>query len=82
MLQSLDHGGVGVFEVGIFPDEDNVNLIKHAFLAISLASERKLCHHIDPHFVVISFHRLPSDIPFSVISLVIFKPSKLRRFRR
>jgi hypothetical protein len=41
VFQSFDHGGVGVFELGVFADENDVDLVKQAFLAGSIPSEHK-----------------------------------------
>jgi len=85
VLESFYDRHIRVLEVSIFPHQDDLDLVKKAFLAGVMMSEGNGVRdmgEVETYFLIILFHLTPRDEPLDIISSEILRAGRFSRLRR
>lgn len=84
MFESFYDRHVRVLEVSIFPHQDDLDLVKEAFLAGVMMSGGNGVRDTgdETYFFIIPFHLAPRDKPLDIISSGISRAGRFSRLRR
>lgn len=85
VLKSFYDRHVRVLEVSIFPNQDDLDLVKEAFLAgvvMRRGDGVRDTKDIKTYLFIILFHLTPRDKPLDIISSVILTDGRFSRLRR